>query len=278
MDRTALHLELRNALGLADELARHTHARGDDLVTGHVQGLATLLGELERHVGQSHEGVLVPRLDSARELDHKMAALVALRPRVPGELRRRLRVLLASSRRIARGVSWPGKDVPAKSLFSLPLARVVPQAVHSLVDVGAGVGYLASAGAARTTRAQVVGLALGAVTIASAATSDVKHAPLHLLAVETHEGLDLVTGIAAAVMPFLLGYARRDPLAATIHVACGLATIASSLLTDYRADRGITRPRRSHGGPEAGAAQPVVADTTGRPLEGLSSAPTAWDA
>jgi hypothetical protein len=47
----------------------------------------------------------------------------------------------------------------------------------------------------------------------------------------------------------MLGYVKKDPIASIIQIAAGLGTIALSLFTDYRADRGVTASRRSKGGP-----------------------------
>ena len=60
-----------------------------------------------------------------------------------------------------------------------------------------------------------------------------------------------LTAIAA---PFVLGYAKKDPLAALLHVGLGLGTLVTSLLTDYRADKGVAWPMRSRGGPRVGPA------------------------
>lgn len=277
MDRTALHLELRNALGLSDELSRHTHARGDDMLTGHFQALETQLRELERVVGQAHDGELAAQPVASAELERMAASLARLRARVPAELRGRVRVLLGSVRRVARGVASPRERVPSKPFFALPLARVLPQVLHSAIDLAAGLALLASSGLARTTAGRAAGAVLGGVTLGSLATSDTDAAPVKALSVETHEKIDWTTGALAAVLPFALGYAKKDPVVAAIHVGCGLATLASSLVTDYRATNGVTHPRRSHGGPHRDARLPPMADAQGRPLEGLASAGTNWN-
>jgi hypothetical protein len=83
--------------------------------------------------------------------------------------------------------------------------------------------------------------------------------------------------MTAIVMPFALGYVRKDPIAAAVQIVTGLVTCVTSLFTDYRASTGRTWPRRSKGGPElpvgeTGTRVPEVQ----RPLEGFSSAPSDW--
>ena len=39
MDRTALHVEIRNAISISDELSRHEHALGEDELAGCLAGL-----------------------------------------------------------------------------------------------------------------------------------------------------------------------------------------------------------------------------------------------
>jgi hypothetical protein len=83
--------------------------------------------------------------------------------------------------------------------------------------------------------------------------------------------------VAAIAAPFLLGYAKEDPVAAMIQIGLGIGTVLTSLFTDYRASKGVAWPMRSNGGPhwsrgERGGRVSQVQ----RSLEGLSSAPTDW--
>ena len=61
MDAIALHLEVRNAISLSDELGRHEHALGNDVLAGHLAAVRTTLGELERDIGRSHEKQISPK-------------------------------------------------------------------------------------------------------------------------------------------------------------------------------------------------------------------------
>jgi hypothetical protein len=131
----------------------------------------------------------------------------------------------------------------------LPLARVIPQDVHSIGDYLMSAAYFASAVVARTRRARSMGLLLGCGVAGVSLTTDYRLSLMKLLPIETHEVLDHVSGLKAASAPFALGYINKDPIASAIQIAAGLGTIALSLVTDYRADRGVTYSRRSKGGP-----------------------------
>lgn len=293
MDRTALHLELRNALSLADELGRYEHARGDDDLVAHLAALRTVLAELERDVGRgSYEQALSPVRTSAERVGGILGALRARRGRVPRELRSRVSQLVASAERVRRGMERPDGRVPSKPLLGLPLARIVPQDAHSAVDYAVAAAYLVSGRLARTERGRNVGMALSGAVGGAALVTDDRLGAVKLLPIEVHEALDLTSGLVAVVAPFALGYARRDPVPAVVQVAAGLVTIVTSLFTDYRASSGVTRPMRSKGGPEAREAKRARGRRRGavrggpgagarvsdaqRPLEGLSSAPTDW--
>lgn len=283
MDRAALHVEIRNALSLSDELSRHEHARGDDALADVLAAFRSLLADLEREVGQTHGRALPAEVDPARRVGVLVAHLRARRGRVPRALARRLRALVSSGERVARGLERPGDRVPSKSVLGLPLARIVPQDVHSFTDYAVAALHLASARVARTEAARSAGLLLGTTVLASALVSDDRAAPAKLLPIELHVVVDGATGVVGALAPFLLGYARRDPLAAGLQVAAGISTLALSLVTDYRASAGLTRPLRSRGGPPAPSVSGprdrrvrVRVPEVQRALEGLSSAPTDW--
>jgi hypothetical protein len=95
-----------------------------------------------------------------------------------------------------------------------------------------------------------------------------------------HELLDHASGLSAVLAPFVLGYVKKDPIASAIQIMTGLSVIVSSLFTDYRAQKGMTRPIRSKGGPTAETLAEEKSElrvpNVQRALEGLSSAPTDW--
>lgn len=288
MDRTALHLEIRNALSVADELSRHEHYLGEDELAGSLSALRGALAELERDVGRSHESSAAPEPVTVEAVERALQALIIRRTDVPRSLRARTEELLASAERVSIALWDPSGRVPSKPLLgALPLARIVPQDVHSLLDYVHTAGFFVSAKLARTDRARAAGIALGLGLGGASAITDYRLSAAKLLPIELHEKLDYAGGIAAILAPFALGYVKKDPVAAMIHIGLGIGTIVTSLFTDYRASKGITWPNRSKGGPQLGAprgsgtgtgARGVRVEQVQRPLEGLSSAPTDWNA
>ncbi|MDF2695111.1 MAG: hypothetical protein K0S65_3494, partial [Labilithrix sp.] len=135
MDAIALHLELRNAIALADELGRHEHAAGNDDLAGHLAAIRTALGELEREVGRSHEEQIAPRPTLIERIERGLELLRSRLEEIPVNLRPRLGQLLASLERIVFAELRPSSPVPAKPVLGvLPLRRVLPQEAHSVVD------------------------------------------------------------------------------------------------------------------------------------------------
>jgi hypothetical protein len=281
MDRTALHLEVRNALSVADELSRHEHYLGHDDLAGGLAALRSALGDLERDVGRSHADPTTPQPWIVEAVERSLESLLIHRHDVPRALRLRTEELIASAERVSVALWEPDARVPSKPVLGmLPLARVIPQDVHSALDYVHTAGFLASAALARTSRARAVGLALGAGLGGGSLVTDYRLSAAKVLPIETHEKADYAIGLAAVLAPFLLGYARKDPVAAMIHVGLGVGSLVTSLLTDYRATKGLSWPMRSRGGPPLGpphGERGIRVPDAQRPLEGLSSAPTDWE-
>ena len=284
MDRTALHLEVRNALSLADELSRHEHALGNDELTAHLSALRTSLDEIERDVGKTHDGdtALVSRPTTIESVMRSLGVLRSRRDELPALLRPRLAKLLASGERVVHGELRPWARIPSKPVLGmLPLARVVPQDVHSVQDYLVAGAYAFSASIARTPEAKATGALLGASVLGTSLVTDYRLSLAKIVPIEMHEVADHVSGLSAVIAPFALGYWKKDPIASVIQIVSGISTIIGSLFTDYRAEKGVTLPIRSKGGPS----QDLLSRETGegrvpevqRPLEGLSSAPTDWD-
>jgi hypothetical protein len=281
MDRTALHLEIRNALSLSDELSRHEHARGDDALAGHLAALRSALGDLEREVGRDHDAELRPDPETVETVERAIEALFVRRANVPRALKSRLGTLLASAERVGIAISRPDERVPSKPVLGgLPLARVLPQDAHSVVDYLSAGAYLVSARLARTNAAKIAGMSLAVGVSGTSALTDYRLSVAKVIPIEIHECLDHASGLSAVLAPFVLGYAKKDPVATAIQVVTGLSVIVGSLFTDYRASKGVGAPKRSLGGPdvlregeeESGRRVPDQQ----RPLEGLSSAPSDW--
>jgi hypothetical protein len=145
--------------------------------------------------------------------------------------------------------------IPAQPLLGrLPLRRLIPQDVHSLLDYQgaltvAGVGLLSGSNAARTA-----GLALGGMNLATSLLTDYRLSVKKLVPIEVHEAIDHVWGLSVIAAPFVFGYARRNRLATLVQVLVGASTILASLYTDYRSQRGVQwgKGRRTDLGPVGG--------------------------
>jgi hypothetical protein len=281
MDRTALHLEIRNALSVADELSRHEHYLGQDELAGSLSALRSALGDLERDVGRSHTDPSAPDPATVEGVERSLQSLIIRRHDVPRSLRARTEELLASAERVSIALWDPTDRVPSKPLLGgLPIARVIPQDVHSALDYVHSAGFFASAKLARTGRGRAVGVALGLGMGGASAITDYRLSAVKVLPIELHETLDYVGGLTAIAAPFVLGYVKKDPVAALLHIGLGIGTIVTSLFTDYRASKGLTWPTRSKGGPQLGpqhGRRGIRVQEVQRPLEGLSSAPSDWN-
>jgi hypothetical protein len=124
---------------------------------------------------------------------------------------------------------------PSKPLFGvLPISRLIPQDVHSVMDyansAAAGTGALLCDDPA----AQIASIALAASAAGVSALTDYRLSVAKVIPIEAHEVVDHVWGIAAIAAPFVLGYWKRAPTVALMHVIAGAGTILSSLFTDYR--------------------------------------------
>ncbi|MGK3964683.1 hypothetical protein WMF38_10960 [Sorangium sp. So ce118] len=135
--------------------------------------------------------------------------------------------------------------IPARPLLgALPIARVVPQDVHSVLDYSNGLIVALAGLSARRSSAKIAGVVLGASVVSVSMLTDYRLSLAKLIPIEVHEAIDYAWSASAIAAPFVFGYAKRSPLAALIHVATGAATILGSMLTDYRAVRGVGRRER----------------------------------
>jgi len=136
------------------------------------------------------------------------------------------------------------RGVPARSLLGLlPIRRIIPQDLHALGDYGDGARVMIAGLLTPSREARAASLALGVSAVTIASLTDYRLSPMKLIPIEAHEALDYLWGAAAIAAPFVLGYRRRAPLTATLHVLIGATHIVSSLFTDYRAARGIGHER-----------------------------------
>jgi hypothetical protein len=144
----------------------------------------------------------------------------------------------AMTRRLSRGIP------SAPLLGRLPLARLIPQDVHSVVDYGNGI--MVGAGiTARDPRARMASIVLAASVIGVSAMTDYRLSVAKIVPIETHEAIDHIWGLSAIAAPFVFGYWKTSPKVAISHVVTGVATILASLVTDYRAYKGTGRRVRA---------------------------------
>jgi hypothetical protein len=128
---------------------------------------------------------------------------------------------------------------PAAPVMGLPLARVVPQDVHTVMDyVGAATTAIAAM-VADGPAATITNAALSASDTGVTMLTDVRLSPARVIPIEVHEIIDYVWGAAAIATPFIFGYAKKSPLAATMQIVAGASIILGSLFTDYRAYKGV---------------------------------------
>jgi hypothetical protein len=129
------------------------------------------------------------------------------------------------------------QGAPSKELLGvLPLARLIPQDVHSMMDYSDG---LLSAGAGLFAEdddraAQIASIALGASVTGLSLITDYRLSVAKIVPIEVHEVADYVWGAAAIAAPFVFGYWKSSPRTAMAHVIAGASTILASLFTDYR--------------------------------------------
>jgi len=125
-------------------------------------------------------------------------------------------------------------------LGKLPLRRLIPQDVHSVLDY-AGAAMVAGAGlsAARAPEARIAGSILGLAGAGVSLCTDYRLSLKKLIPIEVHEAIDYGWSFAVVAAPFLLGYARRSPVATALQCFSALSTIAASLVTDYRSWRDV---------------------------------------
>jgi hypothetical protein len=130
------------------------------------------------------------------------------------------------------------KGTPSKPLLGLPLARLIPQDVHSVMDYVDSLAYGSGALISDDPRAQLASVMLAASGAGVSLLTDYRLSAAKVIPIEAHEAIDHIWGLTAIAMPFVLGYWKTSPKVALMHVATGIGTIVSSLFTDYRAYTG----------------------------------------
>ncbi|MGK4005824.1 hypothetical protein WMF31_24575 [Sorangium sp. So ce1036] len=134
--------------------------------------------------------------------------------------------------------------IPSKLLFGLlPIRRVIPQDVHSVLDYSNGATVALAGLSSNRPEARLAGALLGASVISVSLLTDYRMSLAKLIPIEVHEALDYAWSASVIAAPFVFGYRKRAPLAALVHIATGVATVLGSMFTDYRAARGVGRTR-----------------------------------
>ena len=136
------------------------------------------------------------------------------------------------TRRLSRGIP------SAPLLGRLPLARLIPQDLHSVVDYGNGIA-VGMGVTATDPRAKIASIILAASVVGVSAITDYRLSLAKILPIEAHEAIDHIWGLSAIAAPFVFGYWKTSPRVGITHVVTGVATILASLVTDYRAYRGV---------------------------------------
>jgi hypothetical protein len=124
---------------------------------------------------------------------------------------------------------------PSKPLLgALPLARLIPQDLHSVMDYANGAATGSGALMAEDRSACLASIVLGAGVVGISAITDYRLSLAKIVPIEVHEIADYAWGAAAIAAPFVLGYWKREPRVALMHVISGAGTILASMFTDYR--------------------------------------------
>lgn len=124
---------------------------------------------------------------------------------------------------------------PAQKLLGfLPIARLVPQDIHSVLDYVNGLTVASGMLFDDNTAACTSSIALGAGAIGVSLMTDYRLSAMKLIPIRTHEAIDHIWGLSCIAAPFLLGYWKKAPRVAMTHVMTGAMTILTSLFTDYR--------------------------------------------
>jgi hypothetical protein len=243
MAEMSMRTGIRMAIGEADELSRRAHAEHHDAVAQVLDGLRTTFVHIDEAMGGGRlAGPMVP--DVKRMLDE----LDGFVDRVGPELREAYTVSMAKFRTLASALEADlasvseSLEIPSRPLFGvLPLSREIPQDVHSMLDYASAGICLGTALAAESTAAKFTGAALGASGVCVSALTDHRLSAAKVIPIEAHEAIDHLWGAAAIAAPFALGYWKKDPAVAAVHVLTGASMILTSLFTDYRAARGVGR-------------------------------------
>ena len=234
-----INYDIDGARTATDNFARHQHAEPVALAIDELRGVLWQIDD------ELPDGTTLSNL--IMSLEGAIAKFSDVVDTVVPELRERAHSLLVSVRGIQGSLAAKlplSAEIPSKPLFGvLPLKRVVPQDVHSVLDYAGGLGCVAGAFLADSVEGKAASAGLAATVIGVSLMTDYRLSAVKVVPIEAHEVADYVFGIGCIALPFALGYYKKDPLVAAVHVVTGASTILASLFTDYRAAKGVGRKR-----------------------------------
>lgn len=234
MDQLEFQRDVRSAISIAYELARHEHVQQHEPVARALRELEAELLLIERKLGGKRIQDIFPSV-----LTFALGELEGFIEDGGPVVGEQIKALMKSVERIAKELV-ASRGIPSRPLLGvLPIRRVVPQDVHSIMDYASSLTAGAGALVAETPEAQIASAVLAASGIGVSACTDYRLSAAKLIPIEAHEVIDYVWGAAAIAAPFALGYSKKDPVAAALHIFAGASTILSSLFTDYRSAVGV---------------------------------------
>jgi hypothetical protein len=214
---THLRDVIRDAIAAADALSLHDSVWNAESVARPLEALRASLAAVER--------ALVRQRVRSAELDRLQRAVGTfdtVAERVSADVRARVRILLGRARRIE-------ERLRAMAVLA-QRARGMRHAAGTALEYGAAAGCVAAGLLAASGRARGAGVALGAAGAVLAVCGDERvGAGTSAVRDAVRAGVG-VLGVAAAVAPFALGYYRRDPATAAVHVAAGVGALLGAVL------------------------------------------------
>jgi hypothetical protein len=233
MAHTALDHRIGSLRSAFDRLKETGHA----LVGFEADALGNLNQLLDRFESEASAHGVPHAL--ARELDAALDRLPDAVERLEPEVRALADDVVFHARRLSRAVA-DSLEIPSRPLFGvLPIARLVPQDVHSIGDYVNGFASVGPVFYGDAPSARIASAILGTSLLGVSAITDYRLSFANVVPIEVHEALDYLWGASAIAAPFVFGYFKKSPIAAAMHIGAGLMTIAISLFTDYRAAKGI---------------------------------------
>lgn len=231
--------QVREAITTTYELMQDTRSQHHDELTQALRALEDRLKFVESRLGGPDREHLGP-IDLSEELSDIRALLRHSGMPLTDQVKALVRNVHRLEGRISR---FSSREIASQPLLGvLPVARVIPQDVHSVMDYASGIKTAASGAFARSTEAKVASAVLGASAIGVAAMTDYRLSVKKVIPIETHQVIDIAWGATAIAAPFALGYLRKDPLTAAVHIATGVFNVVTAFFTDYRAATGVGRP------------------------------------